>query len=155
MSNLVEHGKLELELAGYKIREVKEIKSDEDYSDAIANSVLELLELFAKQSHSGFSASATISLFLKLVKWENLTPLTDNPQEWRDTVELGWQSEDSPGRYQSLRNSACFSDDLKTYYNIYNPNDEIEKVDEDGSIYKVSKPHEEKEFFELQHVEIV
>ena len=155
MSNLIDHAIKELELAGYKIRDVKEINTEDDYNDACGNSALELIKVFSNQDHSGFSGGITLALFKKLANFENLTPLTDNPEEWRDCVAMGWQPEESHGRYQSLRNSSCFSDDLKTYYDIDNPNDNIEKVDEDGAIYTVSKPWEEREFFKLQHVEIV
>lgn len=106
MSKLVEHAKRELEIAGIK---------GNDYDNQIAKDVLELIEVFAKQGHSGFSAFATLETFNLLANFKNIKPLTNNPEEWVDVTSYG----NGEKLYQSKRNSACFSDDgLKTYYCI-------------------------------------
>lgn len=63
MSNLHEHAKEQLEKAGYYT---------DDYGEMIANSVIDLIDLFSSQGHSGFSANMTIRLFSKLASWEDL-----------------------------------------------------------------------------------
>ena len=104
MSNLLEHAKRELEIAGIK---------GNDYDNEVAKCVLELIEVFSRQRHSGFSASATLEIFNVLVNFKNLKPLTNNPEEWVNVTSFG----NGEKLYQSKRNSACFSDDdLKTYY---------------------------------------
>lgn len=150
--SLVEHAIYELEAAGYKIGKVDEINSDEDYSNSIANGALELVKLFASQGHSGFSGNCTLNLFNTLANFGNLTPLTDNLDEWTDMVELGMVDEDGGARYQSKRNSACFSTDLKTYYDIYDKSN-YNIVCEDGEDYEVRKPENELNYKELVHVE--
>ena len=99
MSNLLEHAKRELEIAGIK---------GNDYDNEVAKCVLELIEVFSKQRHSGFSAFATLETFNLLANFKNIKPLTNNPEEWTEVTK---------GLYISKRNPACFSDDeLKTYY---------------------------------------
>lgn len=119
MSRLLEHAKSELKIAGYDIDiPDKEIfATDEDYANACAKNAFEMLKVFASAGHSGFSARATLQLFNRLAEWKNLTPLTNNPNEWQK-VNCG-----STKSYQSKRCSSCFSDDnLKTYYDIYDKN---------------------------------
>lgn len=41
---------------------------DSDYNGMLGEAVLELVELFSKQGHSGYSAKQTISLFTQLFK---------------------------------------------------------------------------------------
>ena len=146
---IVEHAKEELKLAGYNIdANVKDINSDHEYADYVAKSVLELLEVFAKQGHSGMSASFTLNLFNQLARQKNLTELTDNPNEWVDvSVQSGYTC------YQSKRNSSCFSEDMKSYFDIDDPDNNIFEVDENGQTtgYATLKPKEERKMVELKH----
>lgn len=154
--NLVEHGEMELKKVGFNPREITSIESDEDYTDSIANSVLELLKVFAQQGHSGFSGAQTIELFYKLAKWENLGPLTDDPDEWFDLVGAGMVVDDGESaRYQNKRNSSCFSYDLKTYYDNDNPEDREYELDENGNKtdWYSMKPKDQRTYKELIHVE--
>lgn len=98
---LVDHASKELELAGL-------FDKDSDYGGMLGDSVLELVQLFAAQRHSGFSAMSTLQLFEKLTKFENLSPITSNPKEW---MKVG------PDIWQSNRNPAIFSvDGGETWY---------------------------------------
>jgi len=65
---------------------------DSDYDGMIGEAVKELLEVFGKQGHSGFSANYTASIFYRLIKGEPLTPLTDNPDEWMEVTDNVFQS---------------------------------------------------------------
>lgn len=118
MSRILEHAKEELKYAGIDISENGcNSKNPEDptegYVNACAKNAMELLEVFVKAGHSGMSAEITLNIFNRLARQENLTPLTNNPDEW---VNCGGQFNNS---YQSKRNCSCFSDDgLKTYHNI-------------------------------------
>lgn len=84
----------ELERAGL-------FKKDSDYEGMIGEAVKELLLVFQKQGHSGFSAQQTAEIFRRLVKGEPLSPLTDSPDEWNEV---------SAGLYQSNRASFVFID---------------------------------------------
>lgn len=84
----------ELEKAGL-------LSKDSDYDGMLGSAVKELLFVFQKQGHSGYSAQATASIFYKLIKGEPLSPLTENPDEWLDHGN---------GVFQSNRVSHVFID---------------------------------------------
>lgn len=118
-SNLVKHAENELDLAGYTHTEpdVDEPgKWDPDYE--VRKAVLELVEKFAEQGHSGFSASVVIGMVVPLLRFEPLTPITDNPDEWMPITSLE-PATDSPNMWQSRRDPRFFSlDGGKTYHNV-------------------------------------
>lgn len=92
MSNLITHAKTELAAAGVCGSEMDE---------AMAADVLELLEVFSKQGHSGGSAPYCISLFAKLAAFKPLVPLTGADDEWN---EVG------AGEFQNRRCGHVFKD---------------------------------------------
>jgi hypothetical protein len=103
-SNLYQHAKRELELAGVE----KDI-----YGQMLPNAILEIVRTFAKQGHSGMSAAYSLHLLDKLLRYEHLTPITDNPEDWMNVSEY------LPGTWQCRRNPALFSaDGGKTYYHV-------------------------------------
>ena len=110
MSNLVKHAKKELELAGL-------FDKDSDYDGMLGESALEIVKVFAKQGHSGFSAEVTTQLVEKLMRYEPLTPLTYEPDEWNDVSK-----ESGSPMWQNKRKSSVFSKDGgKTHYDIDEP----------------------------------
>lgn len=112
-SNLYQHAKNELEAAGM-------LGEDSDYEGMVGRAVLELIETFAKQGHSGFSAGVTVEVFQILASYGPLGPLTDNPAEWQK-IHDGIATEEEP-LWQSRRNPEAFSNDGgKTYYVLSDP----------------------------------
>jgi len=110
---LVDHAKGELERVGM-------FNEDSDYGGMLGNAVMELMQTFAKQGHSGCSADMTRELFSKLAKWEPLSPVTNNPNEWTNVSEFGFP--ESENLWQSKRNPALFSKDGgKTHYHVETP----------------------------------
>lgn len=107
MSNLINHAKRELLKLGYKPIE----ECEEDIDKWIQENVLELLEVFSNQGHSGFSAPHVINLFKKLANFEPLSPITCTDDEWNDPIS-------NDETYQNNRCSAVFkkSKDGKPYY---------------------------------------
>ena len=67
----------------------------------LMDGVLELLDVFAKQGHSGSSAPYMVSLFKSLASFEPLGPLTGADDEWMEYA---------PGRFQNKRCSHVFRD---------------------------------------------
>lgn len=101
MSNLVEHAK----------RELKAI--NEDPKDV--EGYLKVIQAFADMGHSGGSAMVAIPIINELLQFHNLSPLTDDPEEWYFHGEDVWGSEG--GVWQNKRNGEAFSHDGgKTYY---------------------------------------
>lgn len=119
MSNLVTHAERELRLIGYDVESAK-IEGAWDPDRAMVTGLLSMVKIFANQGHSGSSAAYQSQVLGKLLTFDNLTPLTDDPAEW---VEVG------DGMYQNIRNSKNFShdggrsywtlDEYKPLYGLY------------------------------------
>ncbi len=99
MSNMVNHARFELKKAGL-------YDKDSDYGGMLGEAVEKLIEAFAEQGHSGFSAGMAISLFEKLARFEPITPLTGEPDEWN---EVG------SGVLQNRRCSRVFKENNESY----------------------------------------
>jgi hypothetical protein len=99
-SNLIKHAEEELKRAGL-------FDADSDYAGMLGDSVLELIEVFARQGHSGMSAPMVVSLFKELASYNNITPLTGEESEW-ENIE--------PMLKQNKRNSAVFEDKKGSYF---------------------------------------
>jgi hypothetical protein len=105
--SLIHHAKTELEIAGL-------FDKDSDYDGMIGEAVMQLIEVFDKQNHSGMSASYVSSIFNKLASFEPLIGITGKDEEWGDVRDL----DDGNPWYQNKRCPALFKDgqDGKPYY---------------------------------------
>jgi hypothetical protein len=101
-SNLMNFAQSELKIAGL-------FDDDSDYNGAIATAIMELMNVFSKQEHSGFSGSMVIDLFKKLAKFQPITPIMGTDDEWTDCED---------NLYQNKRCSAIFKNgkDGEPYY---------------------------------------
>lgn len=105
MSNLVSHAKAEFLASGYT-----PISESADSMDTmIQKNVLELMEVFAKQGHSGSSAPIVVHLFQRLAMFMPLTPLKLDDSEF---IEVGTNT------FQNIRLGSVFKEghDGKPYY---------------------------------------
>lgn len=103
MSNLVDYAKEELKRIGM-------IDSGEPYNDFATKSILDLIELFASQGHSGFTAPYVINAFTRLAMFKPLSPLTGEDDEWNDIGD--------GGSLQNKRYSAVFKNKDGNAYDI-------------------------------------
>jgi hypothetical protein len=105
--SLTNYAKKELQTAGF-------FDEDSDYGGLIGEAVMELIEVFDKQGHSGMSAPYVASIFNKLANFEPLLPITGKDEEWGDVKDL----ESGKPWYQNRRCSALFKDgkDGKPYF---------------------------------------
>lgn len=102
-SNLVRHARTELAMVGN--------------GPEIDEPLIEMVRIFSEMGHSGSSAFYTVQVLERLLRFENLYPLTDNPEEWQFHGEDISGSKD--GIWQNRRNGSAFSTDGgKTYYLI-------------------------------------
>jgi hypothetical protein len=125
MSSLRAHAKRELELAGFNGK-------DSAYGGALAPAVMRLIEVHAKEGHSGGSHHAVLSLFAALSNFKVLSPLTNDPAEWMDVSD---HYDRGGPKWQSRRQPSCFSDDGgKTYYDV-----DEKKVQDKRPIHKSIK----------------
>jgi hypothetical protein len=103
VSNLQAHAQYELEKAGL-------FDEDADYGGAHASAVMDLINTFDDQHHSGMSAAITLKLFSDLAQSKPLSPITSEPSEWTEVVDDMWQNR---------RRSTSFSHDGGlTWYDI-------------------------------------
>jgi len=119
--SLTNYAKTELQAAGF-------FDEDSDYGGLIGEAVMELIEVFSKQGHSGMSAPYVASIFNKLANFEPLLPITGKDEEWGDVNDM----RNGKPWYQNKRCSALFKDgkDGKPYYI-----DAIIKRDQNGSCW--------------------
>jgi len=82
---------------------------DGDGPDMLHSNVLELIDTFSKQGHSGSSAPVVVQLFAKLAMFKPLTPLTGEDDEWTKVGSDTWQNK---------RLSSVFKDATGRAYNI-------------------------------------
>lgn len=111
-SNLYQHAQSELTIAGL-------FDEDADYGGMLAAAVLELVETFARQAHSGASAAATLDIFNRVITFSPLTPITDDTDEWMHVSE---EMAGDANLWQNRRQSSAFSNDGgKTFYDLTEP----------------------------------
>lgn len=144
--NLVEHGKRELELAGYDLNP-KLI--EDDPASRIARCTLELLEVISKQKHTPVSINFTLRLLNQLASYKALTELTDNKDEWEYAGKI-----ENVNFYQSYRQPGCFTSDFKEYFDIKDPENSNYEKDENNQLtgYATLKPLNERKRVKLKHV---
>jgi len=99
MSGLIDHARRELEAAGL-------FEETSDYGGMLGNAVMELIEVFSNQGHSGFSAGMCNSIFSKVAAYEPLVPLTGHDEEWMEI---------SDNEYQNTRCSHVFKKNGQAY----------------------------------------
>lgn len=110
-SNLVSHARRELEMIG------EEPETIEWY--------LRVVKEFASYGHSGGSMSVAVPTLQALLSFQNLSPLTKNPDEWMFISEDLWG--DTSGIWQNVRNSEAFSNDGGVTYYLLSENKDPSK----------------------------
>ena len=118
MGNLVDYAKDELKRIGM-------IDSGEAYNDWATKAILDLIELFASQGHSGFTAPYVVNAFSRLAMFKPLSPLTGEDDEWNEVED---------GLFQNKRYSAVFKDKDGTAYNC-----EGKVFTDDGEVWYTSR----------------
>lgn len=110
MSSLVDWARSELDRLG----------SDEDGMQSVMNrGILEIIEKFSEQGHSGFSAAYAIGILRRLLAWKPITPLTGEDGEWNDVSDTLQQNKRCSSVFRENRdnltaydiNGKVFSDD--------------------------------------------
>jgi hypothetical protein len=109
MSNLVDHARRELTAIGMPPGPEDGMSPGDRYNTAAANAIMELIEVFSKQGHSGFSANYVIQAFSKVAAFEPLAPVKGTDDEW---VEVG------ESMFQNARCAHVFKDTDGRAYDI-------------------------------------
>ena len=116
MSNLVEFAKNELKTIGM-------LDSTDPYNQMGTKAILDLIELFASQGHSGFSAHYVENAFHKLALFKPLSPLTGEDEEWNEVSEGVWQNKrcssvfkEKDGKCYNIEGKEFTDDGGRTWY---------------------------------------
>ncbi|MCX5522178.1 hypothetical protein OG342_04755 [Streptomyces bobili] len=118
-SPLVDHARRELALIG------------ED--DWLTDGLCKVVAAFAAMGHSGFSAEHSAVVLEKLLRYQPLSPLTDDPAEWIDrTREMGGEP-----FWQNCRDSRAMSQDCGKTYTLV---DEEPQTSDSGQPVHTSQP---------------
>ena len=139
--NLTGRARKELELAGMFDKEVDGSEAAGSWNNLCAEAVIELIQKFGNQGHSGMSAAMVRELFAKLSNYKLLSELTDSIDEWTIVTD---DDPAAPGKslYQSRRLSSAFSNDEgKTYWDI--DEDWSKHEDENGAVWSGGLSDEE------------
>lgn len=86
-SKYIQFAKREFKTLGYDLDD-----KEENPNKWLIENIFELLNVFSKQGHSGFSAPHCIKIFSKLASWEPLCPLTGEDSEWDEVYPATWQN---------------------------------------------------------------
>jgi hypothetical protein len=136
-------------------RELARLMGDPDGDEmqiAMNKHILKMVRQFGREGHSGFSASYAIGCLEKLLRYEPLTPLTGEDDEWMCVSEMAgeemWQNTrcgrifkggdgrayDIEGKVFVEPSGAAFtSRDSRVYIKFpYQPTTEHVSVDDDG-----------------------
>lgn len=94
----------ESELVAHARRELATIGESKELTEGY----LEVIRAFEKMQLDGGSVQIGIAVITGILEFQNLSPLTDNPDEWIEIVDGTWQNK---------RNGEAFSSDGgRTYY---------------------------------------
>lgn len=106
MSDLVSYAEQELRKAGL-------FDKDSDYDGDIGPAALEIVKAFSEQGHSGFSAALVTNIVQKLMKFEPLSPLTGEDDEWSLICD---ERTSQKAVYQNKRCFSVFKEDGVSYH---------------------------------------
>lgn len=96
-SNLVAHALRELDRMGETSHEPPSMR----------DCVVEIVRAFSEQGHSGSSAAWLSAVLDRLLRFQPLSAITDDPADWMEVADDVWQC---------VRDGECFSQDGgKTY----------------------------------------
>ena len=79
-----------MSIYNYAKSELDRIPKDKDGMQELMNEqILEIVDCFSKQGHSGFSADYAISQIERLLRFKPLSSITDDPAEWKFSYQNG------------------------------------------------------------------
>lgn len=104
-----------MSLVDFAKRELRILHHDKDgIQDAMDKCILEIIETFCEQGHSGMSAAYATQCIERLLRWLPITPLTGEDDEWKESMDLNGKKS-----YQNKRCPQVFKDEDGEAYDIY------------------------------------
>lgn len=112
MSNILSHAKVELDRIG-----MTENSADE-MNVQMRKHILHMMTEFAREGHSGFSASYAISILTRLMDFKPLSPLTGDETEWHEVGDGQWQNKRRSSVFKDADGS-CYDIDGRVFWEWY------------------------------------
>lgn len=82
-----------MSMKSYAELELARIPHDEDGLQSLMDKdILEIIEKFSEQNHSGFSANYALSILDRLLRFKPITPLLGGNEEWVKVSDNRWQN---------------------------------------------------------------
>lgn len=103
MSNLVDYAKRELDILNLG----NDDRTGEGMDFHMRDHILRMVEMFAEEGHSGFSASYALSILKRVLAYKPITPLTGADDEWNEVGD---------GVFQNRRASNVFKENDQAYW---------------------------------------
>ena len=100
MTTLIKYAESELDRVGMTA------DNEDEMNLAMRDHILRMVRIFSQEGHSGFSANYAILCLEKLLRYEPLSPLTGEDDEWMQVDE---------NLYQNKRCSRVFKDEDGAY----------------------------------------
>lgn len=94
--SIINYAKKELDIVGMTE------DSPDEMNRAMRKHILHMVDEFAKEGHSGSSASYALSILEKVLNWKPLSPLTGEDSEWMDVSSYNFDS-----GYTAFQNIRC------------------------------------------------
>jgi hypothetical protein len=113
-------------LLSYAESELNRIGMTEDSTDEMnvmmRKHILHMMNEFAEEGHSGFSASYAINILTKLMEFKPLSPLTGEDDEWNLVGDEHWQNKRCSSVFKGVDGS-CYDIDGKVFWEWYKNED--------------------------------
>ena len=113
MNNFEKHAREEFRAIGW-MDENGNFK--DEMQGMICENVLELLNVFAEQGHSGSTASYALRMFERLVEFKCIAPLTGEDWEWNDTGHNVYQNKRCSSVFKDKETGECYDIDGKVFW---------------------------------------
>jgi hypothetical protein len=89
--------------------------SGDEMNDMMCDHILKMVDLFAEEGHSGFSAGYAISILQKLLRFEPLSPLTGEDDEWCEVSDGLFQNKRLSRVFKNGKDGQAFDIDGKVF----------------------------------------
>lgn len=110
MSGLIEYAIRELDRIGMGTNDSTD--ANDDVNSRMRNHIIDIIERFSEEGHSGASAGYAINILSRLLAYKPLSPLTGEDDEW---MEIGTDNDGST-IYQSTREHSVFKQNGQAYW---------------------------------------
>lgn len=92
-------------------------EDSDEMNKMMRGNILQVVEMFAEQGHSGSSASYAIGILEKVLRYEPVTPLTGEDSEWMEISEGLYQNNRCPRVFKE--NGEAYDIDGKVFWEWY------------------------------------